>query len=73
MEGEKYGAYLVTSGGLEKYLGGEGNLNSVRERVRRFYIINSIALRLRKEVDLSKMREPLASYGKSGVEQELGR
>jgi hypothetical protein len=73
MEGEKYGAYLVTSGGLEKYLGGEGNLSSLRERVRRFYVFNSIALRLRKEVDLSKMREPLASYGKSRVEQELGR
>ena len=72
-EGEKYGAYLVTAGGSEKYLGGEGRLSSVRERVRRFYIFNSIALRLRKEVDLSKMREPLASYGKSRVEQELGR
>ena len=71
-DGEKFGAYLVTSGGSEKYLGGEGCLSSVRERVRRFYIFNGIAVRLRKEVELSKMRHPVAFQGKSRAEQELG-
>ena len=71
-EGVKYGAYLITASGLEKYLGGEGGLSGVRERVRRFYIFNGIAVRLRKEVDLSRARDPVASYGKGAIEQELG-
>jgi superfamily II DNA/RNA helicase len=72
-EGEQYRAYLVTPSGSEKFLGGDGNLSNLRDRARRFYIFNSIADGLRKEVELTKRRYSLASHRKSRVEQEIGR
>jgi hypothetical protein len=72
-EGEQYGAYLVTPSGSEKFLGGDGNLSNLRDRARRFYIFNSIADGLRKEVELTKRRYPLASHRESRVEHEIGR
>ena len=72
-EGEKYRAFLVTTGGSEKLLGGSDDLSTVRDRARRFYVFNSIAARLRGEVELAKRRYALASDRKSRVEQEIGR
>ena len=45
-EGQTYKAFLVTKDGLEKYLGRDESTGAVRERARRFYIFNNIAVRL---------------------------
>ena len=45
-EGQTYKAFLVTKDGLEKYLGRDESAGAVRERARRFYIFNNIAVRL---------------------------
>jgi hypothetical protein len=72
-EGERYRAFIITNGGSEKFLGGDDNLRDIRERTRRFYIFNSIAIGLRKEVELAKGHRPLASHRKSRVGQEIER
>ena len=73
-EGEKYRAFLVTTGRSERFLGGDSRLSDIRERARRFYIFNGIAIELRKEVELSTVgHDPRPSDSKRRVEQDIGR
>jgi N12 class adenine-specific DNA methylase len=63
---QTYKAFLVNRDGSEKCLGSDGNLLAVKERARRFYIFNSVASGLRREVELAKTSDQSVSSEREG-------
>ena len=55
-EGQTYKAFLLTKDGLEKYLGCDESVEGVRERARRFYIFNNVAVGLTQNAECIECR-----------------
>jgi len=51
-QGPLYKAYLITHGGMERYLGCDGSMAAVKGRARQFYVFSDVATRLRSVVEM---------------------